>query len=171
MVATCEKPIQYYPTSKYRFVLTILITVLLLFVFFSIVSATTTPTLCDATPKYNCSKVTYTQQGSNVLITARNFKGAIDGGADRWQIYRTKDWERINGSWVFREEWGPGSWRTDVSFSPWFGWSNDDRTRINDSSVTFRFRFQEQGAYWCSELEQHNMLTNNSFHVLPAVCN
>ena len=175
MVPTFEKPIQKHLGPKYRCVLATLITLTLLFVIFSIASATTTPTLCD-TPfiKYHCSKVTYTQQGSNVLITDRNFKGAIDGGAQRWQIYYTKDWERISGNWVFRENWGPGSWRTDVTFSPWFGWPNDNRTRINDSAVTFKFRFQEciPGCYyWCSPLEQHNMLTNNSFDVFPATCN
>ena len=78
-----------------RCVMILLAGILFLMFVVGVAFATTTPQRCDPALKYYCSKVTYTDQRNNVLITARAFRGAIDGGADKWQNWYTKDWERV----------------------------------------------------------------------------
>jgi len=80
MVVTFKNSTRIRLTPKYRFMIATFTILVLMLAIVSVVYATTTPTLCDDTPKYHCSKVTYTPQGGNVLITQLNFKGAIDGG-------------------------------------------------------------------------------------------
>lgn len=48
-----------------------------------------TPWTCDSVPKYYCAVVGYDNNGSSVNVQCRFFKGAIDGGARRWQMCKT----------------------------------------------------------------------------------
>jgi hypothetical protein len=162
-----------FSRALYRIIFIVGGCILLLLTTIIAVLATTTPQLCDPSSKYYCSKVVYTDQGNNVLITDRNWRGAIDGGADYWQVWYVKDWEWVSGAWQWRESWGPSSWRTNVTLSSWDSYSAD-RTRIKNSCVTMKFRFQECAPdcyYWCSGRHEHYLFDNHSNEVLPANCN
>lgn len=150
--------------------------VVLLFVLgIQVALATQTPVVCD-TPfaKYGCSRVEYTASGGGWEIQNRKWQGAIDGGADQWQAYWTKDWEYVNGSWVFREKFGPSSWRTNVTMSQWYQWANDNRPRITNTLVWHKFRYQECAPdcyYWCSQIHEHRLWNNTSIELSnPANC-
>lgn len=130
--------------------------------------AATTPEACPPSfsSKYGCTKVTYSSSSGNANITDRWFKGSTgSGGAVKWRINWAKDWEFPSGSAVFKEIWGPGSWRTDSIYSPYFT-IGSARTRIANSAVTFQFRYHTNDAsgnfYWCSWIHQHYMINNTS---------
>lgn len=139
------------------------------------VFANETPIVCDFFAKYGCSYVVYNANNGGWLITGRRWRGGIDGGAKEWQIYWIKDWELVNGTWQFREKWGEGSWHTNVELGPWYQWANDDRARINETAVQFKFRYHEwtpeQGwYYWCSERQEHYLWNGTSARVGTGVC-
>lgn len=130
--------------------------------------ATDTPEVCPSSfsAKYGCTKVSYSPTASNATIYVRWFKGSTGaGGATEWRINWAKDWEIPNGSVVFKEIFGPGSWRTDSFYSPYFG-IGPTRTRIRNSVVTFQFKYHTADAsgnfYWCSWIHQHYMQANAS---------
>lgn len=139
------------------------------------VFATLTPTRCDSPfSKYGCTRVNWTDIGNNqVTINDRQWQGAIDGGAKKWQSFYIRDWQWVNGSMQLVESWGESGWRNDVLLSPWFSWSNDNRTRIRDTYVQFTFRYEETTDHtykWCSPKYEHSLLNNTSIEVFPAVC-
>jgi len=146
---------------------------LLLLTVVQAVSATTTPQVCDYYVKYYCTKVTYTSDPGGWKITDRFYRGGIDGGADIWQTYWTKDMEKINGVWGVSETWGQGSWYGNVALSSWYT-RGADRVRVNYSMVQFRIRFQEcigmDCWYWCSGYLQHQLWNNLSDEFGTAAC-
>lgn len=138
--------------------------------------ATDTPEVCPPSfsAKYGCTKVSYTATASNATISVRWFKGSTGaGGATEWRINWAKDWEFPSGSAVFKEIFGPGSWRTDWTYSPYFG-IGPTRTRIRNSAVTFQFRYHTNDAsgnfYWCSWIHQHYMQNNTSNVISSQPC-
>jgi hypothetical protein len=151
---------------------------LITFTSITVASANTTPVTCPSglSAKYGCTKVTYSPSGSSVYITDRLFSGSTgSGGALQWHINWAKDWE-YSGGWIFREKWGPGEWRTDATYSPWFGFNNDDRTRISNSSVQFQFEYESYSEpppryyKWCSWRFEHYLWNNTSAVIENVPC-
>ncbi|NJN92700.1 MAG: hypothetical protein HC875_00750 [Anaerolineales bacterium] len=159
---------------KYLVILSLLI-LLFVVVGIQIVLANQTPKRCDEPErKYGCFLVEYTASGNGWEVQNRKWQGAIDGGAKRWQAYWTKDWEYVNNSWVFREKFGPSSWRTNISMSGLFQWSNDNRIRIRNTLIWHKFRYEECAPdcyFWCSRIHEHHLWDNTSLVLnQPANC-
>ena len=89
-------------------------------------------------------------------------------------MYWIKDFESVNGSWVWRETWGQSGWRTDATLSPWFNWANDNRTRSSLTTVQFKHRYYEStptsAYYWCSSIYEHYLWNNTSAEIGTGVC-
>lgn len=77
--------------------------------------ATTTAAQCDSVPKYYCTYISYSVNGSVRNVNARYWKGAIDGGAYHWRLDYAIDYY-WNGSSYSRgyDATGPSSYQTNV---------------------------------------------------------
>lgn len=137
---------------------------------------TQTPWTCDGIPKYFCATVEYDNFGSYVNVQSRWWKGAIDGGANRWQIWWVQDWTKVGGTYNWVRGWGQGSWLNNVQLStaPWYriqGFSINQPALIN-----FRLRYYACDAmgfncwYWCSPQLDHYLDTNTSAPLAGAPC-
>ena len=149
------------------------IVVLLLITVVQVVSATTTPQVCDDDVKYYCSKVTYVSDSGGWKITDRLYKGGRDGGAVSWYLYWIKDMQKINGNWTVSETFGPGPLHYNIPLSGWYTYGAD-RVRVNYSMVQFRIRFTECVGGdcwdWCSQYLQHQLWNNLSGKFGTGVC-
>ena len=115
------------------------------------VSADWTTTRCDPTPKYYCSAVNFTRQYSTwpptLYIQDRAFQGSIDGLPDAdWRLYRVWDYADTNpgsGYYYYQTHWGPSSWLSNSTFSPWYSFVNDERSYQYNLLIRFQFEFYE----------------------------
>lgn len=133
--------------------------------------ANTTTTICDqnSPAKYWCSRVQYTSRTGGWTITDREYKGAIDGGAQKWQLYWVKDWQWNGSSWDYLGGWGSQPWHTNVNFDGWWTISTD-RDVSTQSAVTGQHHYQEYTPdagwyYWCSEKWEHYLSDGHSNRV------
>lgn len=108
--------------------------------------------VCDDMVKYWCFWVRYVPtDAAHWQIKKRVYKGAVDGGADSWQLWWAKDWE-CDGSCNFRGEWGPSGFLTNLTFDGKHAIGNPVTLQTN-SIVTMRTRYTPNdgsGTNWCS---------------------
>ena len=119
-------------------------------------SADTTPTMCPPglASKYGCSYAVFQPAGPNVNVQDRVFNGSNGGSClppspfnppycDRWQMYRTKEWDRSGASaYTFQALWGETGWRDDTVLSPNFSLGVGTTTRLADAVVSFQHQYE-----------------------------
>jgi hypothetical protein len=119
-----------------------------------------TGTVCDDnTPaKYGCTYISHVEPlGGRRDITHRRFLGATDGGAVRWQMWITEDWEWNGSAWQRRESFPASQWYTNYFFDQ-YRVHTPQRTRVSDSAIKMRFRYEEctPTCYkWCLQYFVH----------------
>lgn len=135
--------------------------------------ADSTPVICDSNspPKYWCSYVSYVSEGTGWKILDRFWKGAVDGGAKRWQIHWLLDfdWDSINLKWRYLGGWGPHPWPwpTNITFDRYYT-DTDDRVTTELAIVIGQHRYEETtadtGTYtWCDAVWKHYLHYGQSY--------
>ena len=136
------------------------IAALLLAIMPSAASATTSPTQCDGNspPKYSCAYITYSiysSGGQNYYrVDVRYFKGAIDGGAQRWQIEYYNDYRWNGSAWVLSYGSGSTGWWTNYSMPGFYSSLGPPNAQTGGALSQVKFRYFEvtpqypSGYYW-----------------------
>jgi len=120
----------------------------------SVAFADTTPDQCDgAGPKYYCSHVDYTNNGSTAYNINRWYKCALGNSATWCQRYWAQDYTSWDGgsTWNLVSSWGEGGRHYDnvLSSAPWEAISGGSINQL--AMVVVRIRYWDpQGYAWCS---------------------
>lgn len=132
---------------------------------------TQTPWTCDGVPKYYCATIEYDNYGSYASVLDRWWKGARDGGAQRWQLYWLQDWSWDGSRWVFQRNFGQSGWNSniDLSTAPWY--SHQGYTITQPALINYKLRYYEcdhmglNCYYWCSPQLDHRLWDNTSAQI------
>lgn len=135
--------------------------------------ALTTPQTCDRDVKYYCAYVEYTDNGSYVDVQNRWYRGAIDGGAKKWQRFWMADWWWNGSQWQLVRSFGEGPWYTNVTFEAWHAIGLG--TISQPAAVNLRIRYEEcipgNCPYnWCSPQLDHYLYNGTSAQVGGGTC-
>lgn len=147
-----------HPTKRWMMAVAVL-TLLMLGATATSVSANLSPVLCDAVPKYYCSRVEWYSGSNTTTVSARQYKGGLgSGGAQQWQHYYTTEWYSNGSEWVKVNTFGASGWYS----SPYSGlsdWYNVSAAGIGypytDMAILMKMQFKEQSSptewyFWCS---------------------
>jgi hypothetical protein len=137
-----------------------IIATLLLIVLPKGASAITSPTQCDTNspPKYACAYITYSIYSSGgqtyYRVDVRNFKGARDGGAQKWQIEYYNDYRWNGSAWVNSYASGSTGWFTNISMPGSYSSVGPSNAQTGGAMSKAMFRYFEvtpdypAGYYW-----------------------
>lgn len=139
------------------------------------VQAANTNTICDdnSPSKYYCSYVGYSSAGSGWTVNSRNYKGARDGGATRWQLLYYKDWQYVGGQWQQINSGGPSAYFTNITFGSWSTIGSPQNIPTSLATVTLKFQFLECNPTcyaWCSYLLQHDLSNGYAYRTGQTTC-
>ena len=125
------------------------------------VGATQSPDQCDTSgPKYWCTHITYDISGSTYTVHERDWEGAIDNGALRWQLLFAKDYYGQNGTgWTLNRSYGATSWLTNIYLGQWWCYCGDDALS-GGGYVELQLNYFEDQPY------DHNWTSDDMIHYL-----
>lgn len=140
-------------------------------------NAQSTNAVCDDNQpsKYYCTSVDYVPSGSGWNVTARNYKGARDSGAQKWQLWYAKDWKWVNSQWQLVTGYGESAWYTNVLFDVWRKSGSSNVIPTHTATVTMRMRFIECVSgqpcyYWCGYILQHDLSNEYAYRTGQTAC-
>ena len=87
----------------------------------------------EKSSKYSAPRVWYTDNGSTVTIDGRDFKGAVDGGADKWRQESIKD----SSAGSRRPVMGTGVGLPTTNLSPWYYYTNESTLTYSSTVDSF----------------------------------
>ena len=153
------------PTLRLRMVGLALLAALLLFAVpgVSTVGANRySPQKCDPDRKYHCTYIDYdVYQGATTwyVTHARVWQGAVDGGAERWQLLFANDYYWNGSSWVLSQHHGETAWRTNYYMGDWWAY-NGDNWMTGGGIVGMQHRFYTCVPYcrhWADAVDWHGL--------------
>jgi hypothetical protein len=100
------------------------------------------PEKCDPTPKYYCTTVECLQASDTVTVVRDWYKGARDGGAQKWRLGYMKEYDYNNGFWQQYWSTGAGGWNTNIGFGS-YEWKDRNSQRPGAVRVRFKFEYYE----------------------------
>ncbi|HYP40648.1 MAG TPA: hypothetical protein VEX13_09845 [Chloroflexia bacterium] len=143
-----------------RFLTALVIAALLLIILPKGASAITSPVQCDSNspPKYACAYITYSiypSGGQNYYrVDVRYFKGARDGGAQKWQIEYYNDYRWNGSAWVNSYASGSTGWWTNTYMPGSYSSLGPPNAQTGGAMSQVKFRYFEvtpdypSGYYW-----------------------
>jgi len=141
---------------------------------------TTQPDNCDATPKYYCTHIDYSNDGYTASGINRWYEGAIAnyGGNDviNWQRYWIQDYSSQDGgtTWNLLNQWGLGNYYNDALLShPNGHW--EDTTGGSDlqqiAMVVIRLRYlKRNGDCFCTQQLFHYLWSRTIYAAATSDC-
>lgn len=127
----------------------------------STADATLTPSLCDPTPKYYCSRVSFTRVTGGYTISSYQHRGAIDGGADKWRRYYVQESTWPGGTFLYNVP--STAWKYNVDLPSSYTSVARGITYYQHINVHFGFQYYEcvpgECYYWWGDTDQIMLAT------------